>query len=455
MMDLTPTVLTLTCVLASVISSRGNLVEDDAHEVSRRSLIQVSESVTASRPVNEEHGEGLGTFNGFHCHEALEEWRRGWSQWKIRWCCENEGIACEFVQHANLPHTQGDTLEGVLKLESSVEIIVEVYTANSTYAGTTTGASMAFEVGAHWTDELELVHEANGSDVIARSVRLPRWPTSMRITALGPNAWGYDSIYLYTTNRKKHTVKVALLNFTNTVHPCTRGSRYWVDADGRAPTENTYSVPPLKTGDLPNQTCVTKKDPRIDAMLTDTSPEGTPCVFGADPADEGEHCIYDDGKYGSFGWCYTALDQGSWGSCSVNCPLSGQFEILGTKLDEVLRRLKRLRAESPKAAATGTLVNATVGSPSNSTIASPTSTSTTGNTGSQAASTDTAETPAAADSEAAAAGNAEAPAAADSQASVAGNAEAPAAANSEAAAAGNAEAPAAADSQAMSSTVTA
>lgn len=48
------------------------------------------------------------------------------------------------------------------------------------------------------------------------------------------------------------------------------------------------------------------------------STAGTPCVFGADFRDEGSHCI-PEFEYGSRGWCYTRMDQTSWGSCSESC----------------------------------------------------------------------------------------------------------------------------------------
>lgn len=84
--------------------------------------------------------------------------------------------------------------------------------------------------------------------------------------------------------------------------------------------------------------CVTKEDPRAYHWLYTTSPAGTACVFGVDPADEGHHCILSDGKYGSYGWCYTSKDKSSWGSCSENCPLYGLTGLLGRKVNE-LRKL--------------------------------------------------------------------------------------------------------------------
>eukprot|EP00927_Polykrikos_kofoidii_P032022 TRINITY_DN273_c0_g1_i5.p1 TRINITY_DN273_c0_g1~~TRINITY_DN273_c0_g1_i5.p1 ORF type:complete len:444 (+),score=73.29 TRINITY_DN273_c0_g1_i5:87-1418(+) len=296
----------------------------------------------------------------FHCHEALEEWRRGWSVAKIKWCCENEGIACERVAHAGgrLPSTSGDVIDAQLSLEGVMDVVVEVDTANVSHAGSTSGASMTFEVDESWTTELELCSKVTEGEVVARMVRLPAWPTKMRITALGGNAWGYTSIYLYHTNKNNDTVRISLLNGTQWNATNQRGntSRYWVDGRGSAPKENTYIVPALPEKYSNQQHCTTRTDSRVASMGYTTSPEGTKCVFGVDVQDEGHHCIQEVGNiYGSFGWCYTSNDKGSWGACSANCPLSGQSKILGTKLDEVLRRLNKLKElESVAASATVT-----------------------------------------------------------------------------------------------------
>lgn len=83
--------------------------------------------------------------------------------------------------------------------------------------------------------------------------------------------------------------------------------------------------------------CVTKKEPRAYSVSYTTAPAGTPCKFGLDPRDEGFHCVLDDGKYGSYGWCYTSTDMQSWGSCSEDCPLYGgdraEFKAISTRID--------------------------------------------------------------------------------------------------------------------------
>lgn len=91
------------------------------------------------------------------------------------------------------------------------------------------------------------------------------------------------------------------------------------------------STTPAPTG------CAVKEDPRARAWFAETSTEGTPCVFGVegDVRDEGSHCIFDNGDFGSNGWCYTAKDRSSWGSCNDLCPLYGPSKQLGKKIEHV------------------------------------------------------------------------------------------------------------------------
>lgn len=86
--------------------------------------------------------------------------------------------------------------------------------------------------------------------------------------------------------------------------------------------------------------CGTRKDPRAQAWFAVTSPVGTPCIFGVDDRDEGDHCIFDDGEYGTNGWCWTSEDKSSWGSCNDKCPLYGAGATLGNKIDNVADALK-------------------------------------------------------------------------------------------------------------------
>jgi len=87
--------------------------------------------------------------------------------------------------------------------------------------------------------------------------------------------------------------------------------------------------------------CTVKEDPRATAWFMETSPEGTPCVFGVDGdvRDEGSHCIFDNGDFGSNGWCYTAKDRSAWGSCNDLCPLYGPAKQLGKKIDHMSKQV--------------------------------------------------------------------------------------------------------------------
>jgi len=89
--------------------------------------------------------------------------------------------------------------------------------------------------------------------------------------------------------------------------------------------------------------CATRKDPRATAWFTETAPEGTPCVFGADTRDEGAHCIFENGDYGTNGFCFTKADRSEWGSCNDKCPLYGQPAALGNKLDSLLSAVKQIK----------------------------------------------------------------------------------------------------------------
>eukprot|EP00927_Polykrikos_kofoidii_P042631 TRINITY_DN3665_c0_g2_i1.p1 TRINITY_DN3665_c0_g2~~TRINITY_DN3665_c0_g2_i1.p1 ORF type:complete len:551 (+),score=118.06 TRINITY_DN3665_c0_g2_i1:75-1727(+) len=385
-------------IMASIVSNieaapdaRGDecaSVGIEAH-IPTPSLLQTSRHVDPLSMISEDapegHGEGDAA-SGFHCDEAQEEWRTGWSQKKIEWCCKTEGIAClettsmEAVQvQVQPPEVQGDMLEPGLDLLKPVRFIVEVDTAVWERAATTTGASMAFKVGTDWTEELELCTQVSASEVVAREVQLPYWPDEIRITALGTNAWGYDSIFLYVTDEQNTTQRLTVLNTTDTMlRKYGNGTRYWVDGDGMAPDQNTYLVPSVPTGFNIGTECTTREDLRIQSMGYVSSPPGTPCVFGVVNEDEGAHCIYDEGMYGSLGWCYTSENKTSWGACSENCPLFGPLMKIGRKVDEVLRRVESLRDSfAPASGAAGAAATSLANPTTISTTVTPSRTTST------------------------------------------------------------------------------
>eukprot|EP00927_Polykrikos_kofoidii_P059654 TRINITY_DN54796_c0_g1_i1.p1 TRINITY_DN54796_c0_g1~~TRINITY_DN54796_c0_g1_i1.p1 ORF type:complete len:393 (-),score=68.17 TRINITY_DN54796_c0_g1_i1:129-1232(-) len=335
---------------ACVVLIRGNFCESEDC-VSSGSLVQVE--TRESKHIDPPNAIGKSDNDVFHCSEALEEWRRGWSLAKIQYCCEHEQIACDLFNSNVAPETRGELMEPRLALTNSMDIVVEVDTSSYRDAGTISGATMAFQIGTDWTEDMDLCGETVQEEIVARMVRLPAWPNKLRINALGGDAWGYKSIFLYFTDTSNNTAKVVLLN-TSMNDTYAPGSAYWVDGAGEAPSVNTYVVPEFLPHVNGEPHCKTRVDPRVHSMMYETSPEGTECVFGVDDADEGSHCIFDDGQFGSFGWCYTSKDRSSWGSCDETCPLVGPFKILGTKVNEVLRRLQALNDALRASAMTST-----------------------------------------------------------------------------------------------------
>jgi hypothetical protein len=113
--------------------------------------------------------------------------------------------------------------------------------------------------------------------------------------------------------------------------------------------------------------CVTKEDARVAAWFTETAPVGSPCVFGIDARDEGGHCIYSGGQYGSNGWCFTNKEQSAWGSCNEHCPLYGAHKKLGDKIEAVTDMVAKVNSHLE------TQLNATVpeASAANETAAAP------------------------------------------------------------------------------------
>jgi len=97
------------------------------------------------------------------------------------------------------------------------------------------------------------------------------------------------------------------------------------------------------TASAHNVSCVTREDSRASATGYTTSPAGTLCKFGVDDRDEGEHCIIDGFKFGSFGWCFTDASKSSWGSCSETCPLLGAAKVLSDKIDDVAGEWREAR----------------------------------------------------------------------------------------------------------------
>mmetsp|Transcript_5706 Transcript_5706/g.10154 ORF Transcript_5706/g.10154 Transcript_5706/m.10154 type:complete len:341 (-) Transcript_5706:137-1159(-) len=65
---------------------------------------------------------------------------------------------------------------------------------------------------------------------------------------------------------------------------------------------------------------------------------GTPCLFGLDFRDGGAHCVLEEDKYGTYGWCYTKKDKSEWGSCASTCPAHG-YDAVIAKREEAIDQL--------------------------------------------------------------------------------------------------------------------
>jgi len=110
--------------------------------------------------------------------------------------------------------------------------------------------------------------------------------------------------------------------------------------------------------------CGTRNDPSVSktSLYYSAAPEGTPCVFGVDDRDEGAHCIMDDIKFGTFGWCWTNVPMDTWGSCNASCPLFGPLKVLEDKIDHLRQSLAGPASEAPAPA-----TKAPAAAPSNAT----------------------------------------------------------------------------------------
>lgn len=137
---------------------------------------------------------------------------------------------------------------------------------------------------------------------------------------------------------KKHyccrTEHVGCIDATDTTEETTGDDQY---RSRRRKSERHRDTSKANT----SETCVTVNSEASILGYT-TSPANTPCIFGLDKRDEGKHCILDDMRYGSLGWCYTSKSLESWGPCSESCPLFGQLKVLGNKVDKLRTEVKEL-----------------------------------------------------------------------------------------------------------------
>jgi len=158
-----------------------------------------------------------------------------------------------------------------------------------------------------------------------------------------------------TTMTTTTTVAAAITNTTTTTNPTTTNTTTTNTTTTNTTTTNTTTTANTTTATTTttatsttitmtsNTTCLTRYDPRVTYMGYTASPAGTLCMFGVDDRDEGQHCIMDQGQYGSLGWCYTSQNKSSFGACSEGCPLFGQAKILGQKIDNISNVLQGIK----------------------------------------------------------------------------------------------------------------
>lgn len=139
------------------------------------------------------------------------------------------------------------------------------------------------------------------------------------------------------------------------------------------PAAKRANVPSAKENTSPQSTCVTRTDSRVAAWFKETANEGSACMFGVDSRDEGSHCILEGGKYGSNGWCYTAKDASTWGSCAAGCPLHGSAAAVAAKIDVLADAvgLLKSRVAAAKAAQSTSVAQVTAGTKANLTLLQP------------------------------------------------------------------------------------
>merc|ERR1711920_263972 len=96
----------------------------------------------------------------------------------------------------------------------SINVTLEVQTGSGDYAQTETAVAVAFKVGGTWTEEKILCKQANLSELITKSFVLDGWPTQLRISAEGTDAFAYERISLRAADRMVSplTVKMGSLD---------------------------------------------------------------------------------------------------------------------------------------------------------------------------------------------------------------------------------------------------
>jgi len=114
---------------------------------------------------------------------------------------------------------------------------LRVTTSSQLLADCQTGASFRLLVDGTWTKARPLFSVAGRSEVLKATVRVPAWPTKLRLDANGIDSWGFKRIVVSGTGRSR-----TLLDSPD--GELYGGNRFWLDGSGgAAPGRQEFEVP--------------------------------------------------------------------------------------------------------------------------------------------------------------------------------------------------------------------
>jgi len=238
----------------------------------------------------------------FDCSQGIKNWETGWSIPKKEFCCRTSRVGCETGI--------ADSDEG------------------SSEEGSEEGAEEGKEEGEGGTDEGE---SKSGEEGEGEGGEGGEEGEGGEGGESGEGGEGGEE-----GSEEKSEEEDKLFN-------CSAGVLHW--KEGWSEIKKAYCCNAEGIGCTGPRTrpCVTKYDPMVYSTLRYSAAKpGSPCIFNADPRDEGWHCILDGMSYGSNGWCWTDLQMTTYGACSEDCPLFSQQKVLGDRMKRMEQKLDRL-----------------------------------------------------------------------------------------------------------------